>query len=148
MLVRKCTSMVRVARRWGVECGVGRYGRGVSRSHGVRPPAEYMSAGTWPDGQLAADAPPAAAVAQHVARALRAAMVETGIGQRPLALASGVAHTTIGRILAGTVLCDIGTLAHLEHTLGRPLWPRTSSRRRPRTAKEVDRAAVPKTVDS
>ncbi|ORA21841.1 hypothetical protein BST18_25035 [Mycobacteroides abscessus subsp. bolletii] len=75
-------------------------------------------------------------------------MVETGIGQRPLALASGVAHTTIGRILAGTVLCDIGTLAHLEHTLGRPLWPRTSSRRRPRTAKEVDRAAVPKTVDS
>lgn len=105
-----------------------------------------MSAGTWPDGQLAADAPPAAAVAQHVARALRAAMAETGIGQRPLALASGVAHTTIGRILAGTVLCDIGTLAHLEHTLGRPLWPRPSSRRRPRSIKGVDRAA-PKTID-
>lgn len=147
MLVRKCTSMVRVVSRWAVECRVGRYGRVVSRSHGVRPPAEYMPAGAWPDGQLAADAPPAAAVAQHVARALRAAMTETGIGQRPLAQASGVAHTTIGRILAGTVLCDIGTLAHLEHTLGRPLWPRTSSRRRLRP-KGVERATAPKVIDS
>lgn len=74
-------------------------------------------------------------------------MTETGIGQRPLAQASGVAHTTIGRILAGTVLCDIGTLAHLEHTLGRPLWPRTSSRRRLRP-KGGERATAPKVIDS
>ncbi|MCV7024394.1 helix-turn-helix transcriptional regulator [Mycolicibacterium novocastrense] len=52
-------------------------------------------------------------------------MVETGTGQRALAAATGVAHTTIGRILAGTVLCDIGTLAKLEHALGRPLWPQS-----------------------
>ncbi|MCV7067488.1 helix-turn-helix transcriptional regulator [Mycolicibacterium farcinogenes] len=51
-------------------------------------------------------------------------MVQTGTGQRALAVATGVAHTTIGRILAGTVLCDIGTLAKLEHALGRPLWLR------------------------
>ena len=49
-------------------------------------------------------------------------MEETGTGQRALAEATGVAHTTIGRILAGVVLCDIGTLARLEHALGRPLW--------------------------
>lgn len=148
MLVRKCTSMVRVTSSWAVECRFGRYRRVVSRSHGVRPPAEYMSAGTWPDGQLVADAPPAASVAQHVARALRAAMTETGTGQRPLALASGVSHTTIGRILAGAVLCDIGTLAHLEHTLSRPLWPRTSSRQGARSTQQIDRATRPAPVDS
>lgn len=36
-------------------------------------------------------------------------MTETATGQRALAATSGVAHTTIGRILAGTVLCDIGS---------------------------------------
>ncbi|MBU8822788.1 helix-turn-helix transcriptional regulator [Mycolicibacterium goodii] len=50
-------------------------------------------------------------------------MEESRTGQRALAAATGIAHTTIGRILAGTVLCDIGTLAKLEHALGRPLWP-------------------------
>jgi len=69
-------------------------------------------------------APPSASAAQQLARALRVAMTETGTGQRALAAVTGVAHTTIGRILAGTVLCDIGTLANLENALGRPLWPR------------------------
>jgi hypothetical protein len=49
-------------------------------------------------------------------------MTESATGQRALAAASGVAHTTIGRILAGTVLCDIGSLARLEHALDRRLW--------------------------
>ncbi|WP_457769618.1 hypothetical protein [Mycobacteroides chelonae] len=75
-------------------------------------------------------------------------MTETGTGQRPLALASGVSHTTIGRILAGAVLCDIGTLAHLEHTLSRPLWPRTSSRQGARSTQQIDRATRPAPVDS
>lgn len=69
------------------------------------------------------DAPPSAFAAQHLARALGAAMAEAATGQRALAVASGVAHTTIGRILAGTVLCDVGSLARLEHALGRRLWP-------------------------
>lgn len=51
-------------------------------------------------------------------------MAEAAIGQRALAVTSGVAHTTIGRILAGTVLCDIGSLARLEYALGRRLWPK------------------------
>lgn len=56
------------------------------------------------------------------------AMAEAGTGQRALAAATGIAHTTIGRILAGTVLCDIGTLANLEHALGRSLWPPASQK--------------------
>lgn len=100
----------------------------MPRSHGDLPPVGYLSAGAWPDGQLFPDAPASALAAQYLARALQAAMIETGIGQRALAMATGVAHTTIGRILAGTVLCDIGTLASLERALGRPLWPRSALR--------------------
>ena len=95
----------------------------MTRSHGARRPVTYLAAGAWPHGQLAADAPPSVSAAQHLARELHRAMTETQTGQRALAAATGVAHTTIGRILAGTVFCDIGTLASLEHALGRPLWP-------------------------
>ena len=101
-----------------------RYRRVMPRSHGDQQPVVYLATGAWPDGQLIADAPASAAAAQHLARALQAAMAETGTGQRALAAATGIAHTTIGRILAGTVLCDIGTLASLERALDRPLWPK------------------------
>jgi hypothetical protein len=95
----------------------------MSRGNGDRPPVAYVAGGVWPDAEMAPGAPPSAPAAQGFARALAAAMAEAGIGHRRLAASSGVAHTTIGRILAGTVLCDIGTLARLEHALGRPLWP-------------------------
>lgn len=104
----------------------------MPRSNADQPPVAYVATGTWPEVELVTDAPPSAFAAQHLARALRAAMTETATGQRALASASGVAHTTIGRILAGTVLCDIGSLARLEDALGRALWPehrRTSNRR-------------------
>jgi hypothetical protein len=95
----------------------------VSRSSGDHPPIAYVVRGVWPDADLEPDAPPSAPAAQQLARALRDAMAETATGQRALAAASGVAHTTIGRILAGTVLCDIGSLARLEQALDRRLWP-------------------------
>jgi hypothetical protein len=110
----------------------------VSRSNRDRPPIAYVAAGVWPDAELDPDAPPSAPAAQQLARALRAAMTETATGQRALAAASGVAHTTIGRILAGTVLCDIGSLARLEHALGRRLWPEhTEPRNRPRSKRRA-----------
>ncbi|WP_233213493.1 helix-turn-helix domain-containing protein [Mycobacterium hubeiense] len=106
----------------------------MSRSNSDRPPIAYVTAGVWPDAELDPDAPPSAPAAQQLARALRAAMTETATGQRALAAASGVAHTTIGRILAGTVLCDIGSLARLEHALSRRLWQeRPEARSRPRS---------------
>ncbi|MEW5813075.1 XRE family transcriptional regulator [Mycobacterium sp. shizuoka-1] len=114
----------------------------MSRSNGDRPPIAYVTAGVWPDAELHPDAPPSAPAAQWLARALRDAMTETATGQRALAAASGVAHTTIGRILAGTVLCDIGSLARLEHALDRRLWSehvdaesRRGSKRRAATRK-------------
>ncbi|MEY8014701.1 MULTISPECIES: helix-turn-helix domain-containing protein [Mycobacteriaceae] len=95
----------------------------MARSNGDKPPVAYVARGLWPNAAMTPDAPPSASAAQHLARALGAAMAETATGQRALAVVSGVAHTTIGRILAGTVLCDIGSLARLEHALGRRLWP-------------------------
>ncbi|OBJ81399.1 hypothetical protein A9W97_02445 [Mycobacterium gordonae] len=95
----------------------------MARSNGDKSPVAYVASGVWPNADIKPDAPPSAAAAQHLARALGAAMADTGTGQRALAVASGVAHTTIGRILAGTVLCDIGSLARLERALGRRLWP-------------------------
>ncbi|MEB3050370.1 helix-turn-helix transcriptional regulator [Mycolicibacter sp. MYC123] len=104
----------------------------MPRSNADRPPVAYVASGAWPDAELVADAPASAFAAQGLARALRAAMAEAATGQRALATTSGVAHTTIGRILAGTVLCDIGSLARLEDALGRTIWPehgRTPNRR-------------------
>ena len=95
----------------------------MPRSNGDKPPISYVLRGSWPTADMTPDAPPSAAAAQHLARTLRAAMAETATGQRALDVASGVAHTTIGRILAGTVLCDIGSLARLEHAVGQRLWP-------------------------
>lgn len=103
--------------------GTAGYGGPMPRSNGDKPPLSYVTSGIWPNAEMAPDAPPSASAAQHLARALGAAMAETATGQRTLAAASGVAHTTIGRILAGTVLCDIGSLARLEHALCRRLWP-------------------------
>jgi hypothetical protein len=110
----------------------------VSRSNGDRPPVAYVTQGVWPDAELDADAPPSAPAAQQLARALRAAMTETATGQRALATASGVAHTTIGRILAGTVVCDIGSLARLEQALDQRLWPgHAEPRSRPRSKRSA-----------
>jgi|GEM_PF-1297859 len=95
----------------------------MPRSNGDKPPISYVLRGIWPNADMRPDAPLSAQAAQHVARALGAAMAETATGQRALAATSGVAHTTIGRILTGTVLCDIGSLARLEHALGQRLWP-------------------------
>ncbi|MEB3064374.1 helix-turn-helix domain-containing protein [[Mycobacterium] zoologicum] len=110
----------------------------MPRSRGDQPPVAYLDSGAWPGGQLIPGAPPSASAAQQLARALQVAMSETGTGQRALAAATGVAHTTIGRILAGAVLCDIGTLANLENALGRPLWPRLATgKRRPEIRDDV-----------
>lgn len=102
----------------------------MPRSNGDRSPVGYLAAGAWPHGQLLPDAPASALAAQRLACALQAAMAETGTGQRALAATTGIAHTTIGRILAGTVLCDIGTLASLECALARPLWPTATAGKR------------------
>lgn len=93
-------------------------------------PASYILGGTWPDEvQLRPDAPLSAYVGLEIARRLKAAMVRGRLSQRALAQASTVAQASIGRILRGDVLCDVGTLARLEATLDTDLYPSGLHRR-------------------
>ena len=46
----------------------------MGRSNGDKPPVAYVARGVWPDADMTPDAPPSASAAQHVARALGAAM--------------------------------------------------------------------------
>ena len=99
----------------------------MPRSNRDQVPAAYVTDGTWPHAQLALEAPVSASYGQALARNLMAALQESGLGQRSLAIRAGVAHTTISRVLRGEVLPDIGTLARLEAALGAELWPGLSA---------------------
>lgn len=89
----------------------------------LRRPAQYVRDGQWPHAQLRADAPETIHAVQAFVASLDAAMQREGLSSRALSTRTGIAHSTIGRLLAGEVLCDIGTLAALENALGERLWP-------------------------
>ncbi|MFF8786678.1 helix-turn-helix domain-containing protein [Streptomyces sp. NPDC015125] len=95
----------------------------MPRSNNDQPPCAYVVGGEWPRAVLADDAPVSAFYGQEVAKKLARAMEEHEFGLRRLGEEAGVAHTTIGRIIRGQVLPDIGTLARLEMTLETVLWP-------------------------
>jgi hypothetical protein len=95
----------------------------LARRSRDKPLVVCVVSGVWPNAEIALDVPPSACAAQHLARELGKTMADSGTAQWALAAASVIAHTTIGRILAGPVLRDIGSLARLKHTLGRQLWP-------------------------
>ncbi|MCM8555479.1 helix-turn-helix domain-containing protein [Streptomyces sp. STCH 565 A] len=97
--------------------------RGMPRSSNDKVPAAYVVGGTWPHAALAPDAPVSAYYGQAFARNLERALASTGLSLRTLSEQSGVAHTTIGRVVHGKVLPDMGTLARLEAALGFQLWP-------------------------
>lgn len=91
------------------------------RGYDRQPPRAYLTAGSWPDGSLAADAPPAVLYAAEISRRLREA-----IGDQPLqrvAEASGVARSSLYDILGGARWPDVFSLAKFEVTLGARLWP-------------------------
>ncbi|MFB6984434.1 helix-turn-helix domain-containing protein [Streptomyces sp. NPDC056304] len=105
----------------------------MPRSNKDKVPCHYVRQGTWPHAVLDDDAPVSAHRCQELAQNLARAMARAGHTLRPLAAISGVAHSTIARLLQGQVLPDIGTLARLEDALGIPLWPtfRDSARSAP-----------------
>ncbi|MFK0257437.1 helix-turn-helix domain-containing protein [Streptomyces sp. NPDC090445] len=95
----------------------------MPRSSNDKVPYAYVADGTWPYAALSADAPVSAHYAQALARNLERALNSSGQSLRTLAEATGVNHTTIGRVLGGKVLPDVGTLARLEVALGFQIWP-------------------------
>ncbi|MGP3967408.1 helix-turn-helix domain-containing protein [Streptomyces sp. 6N223] len=74
----------------------------------------------WPDSSIT---DPAAAVVQHIARTLQAAMEERGGSLRRFAAALGVNRQVVADLVAGRSWPDIATVARLENVLDIPLYP-------------------------
>ena len=85
------------------------------------PPAAWLHSGVWPDGPLASHAPPEAVTARAIA--INLALAIEGRSVRELAADADLAHTTVYDLLAGKTYGDVITIARLESTLKRPLWP-------------------------
>ncbi|MFJ2807876.1 multiprotein-bridging factor 1 family protein [Kitasatospora sp. NPDC087271] len=85
--------------------------------------AGFVASGTWPDVELAEDAPPEAVVGLAFVLRLRDAMTGRSWSARELGRQAGVTHTTINRLLAGEVLPDVATIVRLEIALRIDLYP-------------------------
>lgn len=101
-------------------------------------PVDYLESGLWPteDARLAANAPVSAHYGLAVARRLDAILAERAMSAKGLEQLSGVHRTTVGKILAGRVLPDLGTMARLEAALGVSLYPAGLYRDLPRHREE------------
>lgn len=80
--------------------------------------APNASSDSWPDARCA---DPTAEVMRRLAVNLR-----TAIGGRSIRLVereTGVDHTLIGKLLAGSAWVEAATVARLEKGLGVSLWP-------------------------
>jgi hypothetical protein len=88
-------------------------------------PAEWLTNGSWPHGDLAPTAPPEVAVARAITIALRSAM--QGQSPRSVVADANLAHTTVYDLLNGRTYGDVITIARLESSLRTSLWPATGS---------------------
>lgn len=84
-------------------------------------PRTWVVDGTWPTGQLAADAPPAA---RHVAGAARlvVAFAPSPARQAALAVTAGVDPEELRDLVTGAAWPTVEVLARLEVAVGRTLW--------------------------
>jgi len=92
----------------------------------VRPrPADYAAEGSWPHCSLEAEAPVWARYALHISSALEASLRDVNVSE--LQRTTGVARSTVRRIIDGETWPDFVTLARLEDALNVRLWPEPQS---------------------
>jgi DNA (cytosine-5)-methyltransferase 1 len=91
------------------------------RSGTAARPADALVSGTWPDGELAADAPVEARYAQQIARTLQAQVQRDSL--RGVAHIAELSDTAIRAIIKGTTYPDVRTLARLESATRSQLLP-------------------------
>jgi ribosome-binding protein aMBF1 (putative translation factor) len=101
----------------------------TNRGNRAKPggPAAYITAGTWPDGTTAADAPHAIRWAIEISSRLKAALSKTST--TAVAAELGVARSTLYDIVNGTTWPDLVTIADLEVVLDIELLPRSRRHR-------------------
>lgn len=100
--------------------GLAAYDPGMSRP--TREPPNTFST-SWPEIECEDHL---AETARLLAVNIKAITDQTGI--RTVARTTGVNHSILSRIINGETWADTHTLARLEHTLNKPLWPRHSRR--------------------
>lgn len=92
----------------------------------VRPrPADYAAEGSWPQCSLEEDAPVWAHYALDISSALEASLRDVNVSE--LQRTTGVARSTVRRIIDGETWPDFVTLARLEDALNVRLWPEPQS---------------------
>lgn len=99
----------------------------MSRVHGTgKVPADLATPGTgsWPDCEVDPENR-AAVVALRVSLLARNESEQRG--QRALAQAAGLSHTTLARVIGGTIWPTIATVAALEAACGQSFWPEFDS---------------------
>jgi hypothetical protein len=85
-------------------------------------PSDHVE-GVFAGGTPVEGAPVGIAELAAIAGALAEALAEPGRTVTQVARDSGLDRTTIYDIVAGRSVCDVVTLARLEHALGRRLYP-------------------------
>ena len=81
-----------------------------------------MRAGTWPQATL--DGDPVAVYCQAAALSLTQELERRRWSLREVARLTGISHRTLGYLIAGQTVPDLGTIALLETALQKPLLPR------------------------
>ena len=89
------------------------------RQPGTRPPADYISSGSWPTGKL--EGPRVVLYARGFAMRLGAAV--GGRSLREVAREAGLSHSTLLAVMTGARWPDMVTIAKLEDSLQADLWP-------------------------
>lgn len=98
---------------------------GYARS---RPPRELAdNPEAWPHADVADTA---AAVVQHIARAIDFSIKQRELSLRQVAAASGVNRQAIADLIAGRAWPDVATVARPESGLDTPLWPQSGGTER------------------
>lgn len=83
-------------------------------------PADHLTSGTWPNGEIRKE--PGVATARHISAKV-AALVNDHGGTRAMSRTTGVPRSTLGQVLDGSAWPSVRTIAILEEHYG-PIWPR------------------------
>lgn len=89
----------------------------------LRPPCEWYLRGSFPFGQLQADAPLAVVAAVEVGRRLVSAVKASTMTVSDIVDAADIGRSTYYDLVGGKVFPDFITLVKLGEVLGEPLWP-------------------------
>ncbi len=98
----------------------------MSSRPNLRQPASYVPGGDWKVGPV--DGPRLVLYAQAFAAAVEAAIGDRTL--RDVARQAEISHTTLLAVLHGQRWPDMITIAKLEETFQRSLWPGPEVRRR------------------